>query len=78
MSAMTLLESIMKYRKKDNLDLFLGFVVETLTEYAAAAPEAKNVRKKEGVLTCLAVLADILKKQKKYSSQLEPLMVENV
>jgi hypothetical protein len=78
MSAMQLLDSVMKYRKKDNLDPFLGFVVEALNEYAAAPASSRNPQKKEGVLVVLSCLADMLKKQKKYAAQLEPLMVTHV
>eukprot|EP00614_Pseudopedinella_elastica_P016143 CAMPEP_0172650106 /NCGR_PEP_ID=MMETSP1068-20121228/242126_1 /TAXON_ID=35684 /ORGANISM="Pseudopedinella elastica, Strain CCMP716" /LENGTH=1202 /DNA_ID=CAMNT_0013464469 /DNA_START=137 /DNA_END=3746 /DNA_ORIENTATION=+ len=78
MSAMTLLESVMKYRKKDNLDPFLGFLTESLNEYAAAPPELKNARKKEGVMVALGCLAELLKKNQKYAAQLEPMLVAHV
>jgi len=78
MSAMELLESVMKYRKKDNLDRFLGFIVEALNEYVATPPAQRNPRKKEGILVALSCLAVLLKKQRKYAAQLEPLLVTHV
>ena len=78
MSAMQLLDSVMKYRKKDNLDRFLGFIVEALNEYVATPPAQRNPKKKEGVFVALGCLAELLKKQKKYAAQLEPLLVTHV
>jgi len=72
------LESVMKYRKKDNLDRFLGFIVEALNEYVATPPAQRNPRKKEGILVALSCLAVLLKKQRKYAAQLEPLLVTHV
>lgn len=78
MSAANLLESVAKYRKKDNLDALLGFLTEALNEYAAAPPAARDARKKDGALVCLCTLSDHLKKSKRYKAQLEPLLVAHV
>jgi importin-7 len=72
---MTLLETIMKKRKKDNLDGFLGFLTSTLNEYAQGRSDA---RRKDGVLVCLCVLGEELKSHTKYKKQLEPLLVTHV
>jgi len=74
-SAMTLLESTMKNRKKDNLDFYLSFLTETLTLYSQGGCDA---HKKDGVLVSLCVLGDQLKSNKKYKTQLEPLFVTHV
>ena len=53
-------------------------MVESLNAYAAAPPAARDARRKDGVLMTLQVLAEVLKRQKKYAAQLEPLLVAHV
>eukprot|EP00979_Chaetoceros_neogracilis_P016432 scaffold8025_cov188-Chaetoceros_neogracile.AAC.2 len=78
MSAITLITNIVKHRGKDVTPRLLAFLQDNLQRYATSSNETKNPKEKDGTLLVLGSLAEILFSKKKYSSEVEGLLVSSV
>ena len=78
MSAITLVTSAVKYRPKDVMQPLLGFLTEILTRYNTTEEEGRNHVEKDCALLVFGSLSDILLSKKKYTAELEGLMVSSV
>ena len=78
MSAITLVQSVVKHRGKDNMQPFLAFLTEILQRYNAADDTNKNHVEKDGALLAFGSLSETLLAKKKFASELEGLMVSSV
>lgn len=79
MSAITLLEDLVKHRGKDVTEQFLTYLTECLNRYSIATDEAqRNHIEKDGALMAIGSLSEYLLKKKKYSSQIEGMLVTSV
>ncbi|KAL9179851.1 hypothetical protein ACHAXT_007821 [Thalassiosira profunda] len=78
MSAITLVTSAVKYRGQDTMQPLLGFLTEILQRYNATDEASRNHVEKDGALLAFGSLSEILLSKKKYSSELEGLMVSSV
>lgn len=58
-AAINLLQMLARYRQKDTLPIFLPFIHTVLSEYMATPIEARDYRKKDGVMTAMASLAKV-------------------
>ena len=79
MSAITLLTDLVKSRGKDVTTQLLAFLTDCLNRFAATEDDAqKNYIEKDGALLAIGSLSEYLLSKKKYSSQLEGLLVTHV
>lgn len=78
MSAITLVQSVVKHRGKDNMQPFLAFLTEILQRYNASDDTNKNHVEKDGALLAFGSLSETLLAKKKFASELEGLMVSSV
>ena len=79
MSAITLVTSAVRYRGQDTMQPLLGFLTEILQRYNSTAEEAgRNHVEKDGALLMFGSLSEILLAKKKFSAELEGLMVSSV
>jgi len=78
MSAITLVQSVVKHRGKDNMQPFLAFLTEILQRYNSTEEANKNHVEKDGALLAFGSLSDTLLAKKKFASELEGLMVSSV
>lgn len=78
MSAITLVTDLVKHRGKDVTQPLLSFLTEIIQRYGSSEDAAKNHVEKDGALLAFGSLSDLLLSKKKYSSELEGLMVSSV
>ena len=78
MSAITLVSSAVKYRGQDTMQPLLGFLTEILQRYNATDEANRNHIEKDCALLTFGSLSEVLLSKKKYSSELEGLMVSSV
>lgn len=78
MSAITLIQNIVKHRGKDATEKLLGFIQNILHTYIQSADNAKNPIEKDGALLILGSVSDILFKKKKFAGEVEGLLISNV
>lgn len=79
MTAITLMDSLVKNRGKDIAEGLLTFLTECLTRYNQTTDESqRNHIEKDGALLAIGELSEYLLKKKKYASQLEGLLVSSV
>ncbi|KAG5179075.1 armadillo-type protein [Tribonema minus] len=76
--AINLILDMVKYRPKDSLHSLLTFITQVLNRYAAAPPEQRDYRQKDGALVALGSMHEFLKKKKQYAGSLEGLLVAHV
>jgi hypothetical protein len=76
-SAITLMTDLVKHRGKDVTQNLLQFLTNVIQQYQAN-PAQGNPIEKDGALLAFGSLSDVLLKKKKYSSQLEGLLVTSV
>lgn len=80
LAAVTLLQTLGRYRLKDTLPKFLPFIQGMLNEHMQAVTSGSPVdyRRKEGCLVALSSISNILLEKSQYSQSLEPLIVAHV
>lgn len=79
MSAITLIQDLVKHRGKDVVGPLLAFLNDCLARYSNATDDSqKNHIEKDGALLAIGSLSEYLIKKKKYSSQLEGLFLSSV
>jgi hypothetical protein len=78
MSAITLVQSVVKHRGKDNMQPFLAFLTQILQRYSATEDVNKNHVEKDGALLAFGSLSETLLAKKKLAAELEGLMVSSV
>jgi len=78
MSAITLVNSAVKYRGQDTMQPLLGFLTEILQRYNVTDEANHNHVEKDCALLTLGSIAEILLSKKKYAAELEGLMVSSV
>jgi hypothetical protein len=78
MSAITLITNIVKHRGQDVTPRLLAFLQDNIQRYATASNETKNPIEKDGSLLVLGSLSDILFTKKKYSGEVEGLLISSV
>mmetsp|Transcript_108 Transcript_108/g.167 ORF Transcript_108/g.167 Transcript_108/m.167 type:complete len:1061 (-) Transcript_108:259-3441(-) len=78
LSAITLVTDLVKHRGQDVTQPLLGFMTEILHRYNAAEDSVKNHVEKDGALLCFGSLSQFLLSKKKYSAELEGLLVNSV
>jgi len=77
-SSITLMTDLVKHRGKNVTQNLLGFLTDCLIRYESCSPEQKNPIEKDGALLAIGSLSDYLLSKKKYSSQMESLLVSHV
>mmetsp|Transcript_4901 Transcript_4901/g.7219 ORF Transcript_4901/g.7219 Transcript_4901/m.7219 type:complete len:1062 (+) Transcript_4901:138-3323(+) len=77
-SAINLITDLVKHRGRDVTQKLLVFLNDCMQRYATAAPDQRNHIEKDGAFLALGSLSDMLLSKKKYSSQLEGLLVNSV
>lgn len=78
MSAITLVASAVKYRGKDTMQPLLRFLTEIVRRYGTTAESERNHVEKDCALLAFGSLSVALLSKKKYSGDLEGLMVSSV
>lgn len=75
-AAVTLMGELVRLRGKDNLPKLLMFLVNILMTYAAAPPESKPVRQKDGALLAIGSLHEKLRSTAPYKNELEAMLIQ--
>lgn len=77
-AAINFISELVRKRGKENLQKFLGFIVEVFRRYDEAPLDQKPYRQKDGGLLAVGALNDKLKQTEPYKSQLENMLVTHV
>jgi hypothetical protein len=77
-AAINFISELIRKRGKENLQKFLGFIVEVFRRYDEAPLDQKSYRQKDGGLLAVGALNDKLKQTEPYKSQLEHMLVTHV
>ncbi|KCV71231.1 hypothetical protein H696_02181 [Fonticula alba] len=65
-------------RRKSTLMPMLLFCIERLNTYLAASPAERNYRHKDGALSVISTLADVLLREESFAGQIEHLLATHV
>ncbi|KAM9999891.1 hypothetical protein ACTFIZ_008331 [Dictyostelium cf. discoideum] len=65
-------------RGRANLDMIMGFCIQSLNKYNSAGTNEKNPREKDGILIIISVLSAYLKNISFYKSNLEQMLLLHV
>jgi hypothetical protein len=80
-AAMSVIDALCNSRKKTQLDPIMGHIVSVMGECAPAVADANNIaaaRRLDGALLAVGTLAERLKKENRYKTQLEPMLQQHV
>ncbi|CAM8985400.1 unnamed protein product [Rhodiola kirilowii] len=77
-ASMDFVSELVRKHGKENLHIFIQFIVEVFKRYDEAPAESKPYRNKDGALLAIGALCDKLKQTEPYKSELEQMLVQHV
>lgn len=80
-AAISVIDALCNSRKKTQLDPIMAYFVSIMGECAPAVGDVNNIaaaRRLDGALLAVGSLAERLKKERKYKTQLEPMLQQHV